>query len=150
MPILAGQIITAGQLNRLQPVVYSATGSSNLVLTTTDTDVPGASVTLTTGTANAIYVAHGVFCFDAGGAVTDFGSGILNVDGAQASGNARWSGEVGTDFGTDTQLWTGTLPAAGSHTLKLQGSRSAAPAGGIQITMLGAFTKILVTIYEVV
>ncbi|MBV7671367.1 hypothetical protein STHAL_18115 [Streptomyces halstedii] len=144
MTILAGQIITAGQLTRLRPTPYEVTASGNLALTTSVVDVPGASITLTTTSPNAIYVAVGTFSFDVVTATTAYAEGMLYVDGAQASGNARWSGEVNTDFGPAAQQWSGTLAAGGSHTLKLRGSASAA---GIQI--LGAFTRLIVTIYEV-
>lgn len=146
MPFLAGQTVKAGQLNRMQPVPYEATGSSNLALTTTEADVPGASITLSTGTANARYVVTGTFSFDITSANTALAEGILHVDGAQASGNARWSGEVTTDFGSATQQWSGTLASAGSHTLKLRSVMSS----GTGIQVLGAFTRIIVTIYEVV
>ncbi|MEU3318844.1 hypothetical protein [Streptomyces sp. NPDC006785] len=145
MPILSGQTVTAGQLNRLRPTPYEVTASSNLALTTTETDVPGASINLNTTAANAIYVATGTFGFDITSSNTNYAEGILHVDGAQASGNARWSGEVNTDFGPGTQQWSGTLAAAGAHTLKLRGSMSS----GTGIQLLGAFTRLIVVVYEV-
>lgn len=145
MPIYAGQTITAGQLARLRPTPYEVTASGNLALTTTETDVPGASIALTTAAANAVYVATGTFSFDITSANTNFGEGILHVDGAQASGNARWSGEVTTDFGPAVQQWSGTLATAGAHTLKLRGVMSA----GTGIQLLGAFTRLIVIVYEV-
>ncbi|MFE2021292.1 hypothetical protein ACFW9O_24920 [Streptomyces sp. NPDC059499] len=146
MPIPAGGIVTAGQLARMQPVVNEATGSSNLALTTTEADVAGATITLTTTTANARYVVTGTFVFDITSATTALAEGILHVDGVQASGNARWSGEVTTDFGTAAQQWSGILASAGSHTLKLRGVMSS----GTGIQVLGAFTRIIATVYEVV
>ncbi|MEU1775336.1 hypothetical protein ABZ501_20270 [Streptomyces sp. NPDC019922] len=146
MPILSGQVLTAGQLTRLQPRPYDVTASGNLALGTAEADVPGASITLTTLAANAVYVATGTFSFDITTATTAFASGALDVDGTAPSGQARWSGEVGTDFGPAVQQWSGTLPAVGNHTFKLRGSMSA----GTGITILGAYTRLIVTVYEVV
>jgi len=144
MDYLAGERITAARINRLKPAVYDATGSGNIALSTTEADVTSASVTLTTETSGAYYVVQGVFAFDITSATTSFATGVLQLDGSSVLGNARWSGEVTTDFGTDTQIWRGAVGTAGSHTFKLRASMSA----GTGIQVLGAFTKILVTIYE--
>ncbi|MGW9242573.1 hypothetical protein ACWGRL_28185 [[Kitasatospora] papulosa] len=146
MPVYAGQNLTAGQFNRLQPRPSEVTASGNLALTTTEVDVPGASLTLATTAANALYVATATFSFDITTATTAFASGALDVDGTAPSGQARWSGEVGTDFGPAVQQWSGTLPAVGNHTFKLRGSMST----GTGITILGAYTRLIVVIYEVV
>ncbi len=146
MSFLAGETITAARLNRLQPTTYSATGSSNLTLSTTTTDITGASITLTSEAANAIYVVTATFAFDVVTATTDYAEGKFYLDSVVQSGFARWSGEVTTDYGTTAQQWRGTLSAAGSHTLKLSASRGS--TGG-QIDVLAAFTKIVATIYEV-
>ncbi|MER5892407.1 hypothetical protein [Streptomyces sp. NPDC001876] len=146
MPVLAGQVLTAGQFNRVQPRPSEVTASGNLALTTVEADVPGASLTVTTTAANAIYVATATFSFDITSATTAFASGSLDVDGSAPSGQARWSGEVATDFGPAVQQWSGTLAAAGNHTFKLRGSMSA----GTGITILGAYTRLIVVVYEVV
>lgn len=145
MPLLAGQIMTAGQAGRLQPRTYEAVGTSNLALTTTEADVPGASITLDAETAGAVYVAHAVFSFDATGTTTAFAAGALDLDGAGVTGNARWTGDLASDFGSPAMLWRGTL-TAGTHTFKLRGSISS----GTGIQVLGAFTKLIVTVHEVV
>ncbi|MGW4040873.1 hypothetical protein ACWEIM_32135 [Streptomyces sp. NPDC004778] len=146
MPILAGQIITAGQLTRLQPVPYEVTGTSNLnPIPVSETDVPGALLSITTTTANAFFVATAVFAFDTISAGTTFAEGRLRVDGVNASGAARWSGPATTDFGTAAQQWSGTLATAGSHPFQLR----AAVNSGSDIQLLGAYTKLQVTIYEV-
>ncbi|MET7412525.1 hypothetical protein [Streptomyces rubiginosohelvolus] len=146
MPILAGQIITAGQLNRLQPVPYEVTGISNLnPVPVAEADVPGALLSITTLAANAFFTATGTFSFDTISATSTFAEGRLRVDGANASGAARWSGPAATDFGPAAQQWSGTLAAAGIHTFQLR----AAANSGADIQLLGAYTKLQVVIYEV-
>lgn len=144
MAFLAGERITAARINRLQPTPYSATGSGNLALSTSEADVTGASITLTTETDGAYYVCHATFAFDITSATTSFATGNMYLDGSAITGSCRWSGEVTTDFGTDTQMWHGAVGTAGSHTFKLRGSMSS----GTGIQILGAFTRIIVTIYE--
>lgn len=142
--LLSGEMLTAPRLNRLQPDPYNAVGTSNLALSTTETDITGASITLTTETAGAYYVAQATFSYDITSATTAFASGICQLDGVSLNGNARWSGEVTTDFGEASFMWRGPVGAAGSHTFKLRGSMSS----GTGIQILAAFTTLLVTIYE--
>jgi hypothetical protein len=144
MVYLAGERITAARINRLKPAVYNAVGSSNLALSTTETDITGASITLTTETAGAYYVVQATFSFDITSATTSFASGVCQLDGSSLTGNARWSGEVTTDFGEASFTWRGAVGTAGSHTFKLRGSMSS----GTGIQVLAAFTTLLVTIYE--
>lgn len=144
MSFLAGERVTAARINRLQPAQYDATGTANLALTTTDTDVAGASITLTTDTNTATYAVTAVFQFDITTATTAFATGSCLLDGVALSGQARWAGANTTDFATGVQVWRGSAGTAGSHTFKLRGSMSS----GTGIQILGAFTKIIVTIYE--
>lgn len=144
MGFAAGETPTAARLNLIQCVPYDATGSANLALAATEADVPGASITLTTLTNGAIYVAQAVFQFDITTATTNFATGACYLDGVALSGQARWAGANATDFATGMQIWKGPVGTAGSHTFKLRGSMSS----GTGIQILGAFTKIIVTIYE--
>lgn len=145
MPILSGQIVTAAQLTRLQPKTYRAVASTALAGPATSADVPGASITLTTETADAIYVAHAVFDYRLTGTPTTLGSGNVAVDGLIGTEYAIFrdgGGSSGTSA-TVAQTYRGTLATAGSHTLKLVGS----PVTGQQINVYSTLT---VTIYEVV
>jgi hypothetical protein len=155
MAFQAGQKVTAAQLNRLQPAVYfTQTSSGTTFSTTTLTDVPGGSVTFTTQNANATYLAQANFSYKTvtAGTASPFTRGALLVDGVQASGESRWSeGATGSDSGDydmAPKSWSGTLPAAGSHTLKLQCALSNV-TGGAQVQCTG-FTDLTVTIFEVV
>jgi hypothetical protein len=150
MAFAAGQRVTAGQLNRVQPTPYSApaTGSGLAMTGTTYTDIPGCSVTLTTQAAGATYVAVGVF--DASVTTTNASTlmlGHLLVDGSADTGIAIKAMDT-ADRDTVTMVWQGTLPSAGSHILKLQGALSAVSAG--TGSFLQTDTKIQVTITEVI
>lgn len=145
MSVAAGQKIRASMLNRLQPVFYQAGLTATQGLTTTTTDLAGASVTFSTTTANAFFVVFGTFVFDITSAATSFAQGKVAVDGVTQTNIVRWAAEVNTDFDTATQTWTGTLAAAGSHTIKLQADLSA----GATMQCLGTHTQLLVMICEV-
>lgn len=106
------------------PTKSRATCSSTLALTSTITDVTGASVTVTL-TRALNYIAWGVF--DAQAVVSAAGStavGYLAVDGSQLTEQAVYRQLTSGERGTVAQVWDGSL-AAGSHTLKLQGSATA-------------------------
>lgn len=148
MPFTGLQIVTADQLNRLQPITYSEMASSALtVTTTTDTDIPGCSITLTTGANNATYVASAIFDCDA--TVTNATTlivGKLFVDGAAALGTSTYAMDTALRA-TIAEMWVGTLATAGSHTLKLTGALNVAAGTGV---FRATNTKITVTITEVV
>ncbi|MFD3640953.1 hypothetical protein [Streptomyces griseus] len=150
MPILAGQIVTASQLNRMQPSTTDAIASSAtpVLATTTIVDVPGATITLTTTTPNAIYRVVGTFDVLPGAtSPTVLVFGFLNVDGVTDTGVAI-QGLTSSIRSTVSQTWRGTLAAAGSHTLKLQASLSGSLASGA--TVRPQNSKISVEISEVV
>lgn len=148
MPFLAGQTITAAQLNRIQPVTYEGIASSTLSTTTTVADVVGASVTLTTTAANAIYVVNATFdMFASTASGTTALQGRLDVDGVNAGREAVFIAATTGERGTVHQQWRGTLALAGSHTLKLRGLKSGA-VGTYQI--ISGSTIIGIEITEVV
>ncbi|MEO3923017.1 hypothetical protein ABGB07_03925 [Micromonosporaceae bacterium B7E4] len=147
--ILAGEIVPAGRLGRMQPVTYEAAASSSLDITdsTTISDITGASVTLTTAAANAIAIVDGTF--DCNVITTNASTlmlGRLNVDGSDQTAQATYAMDTALR-GTVTQTWRVTLASAGSHTLKLRGSLSAASGRGV-FTFQN--TKIQIMILEVV
>ena len=147
MAFASGQKITAARLNRLQPVTYEASASSSLTLTTTLTDVTGASITLTTLTDGALYIAEAVFDMNVATAASgQLAEGHLGVDGSDQTARAlRQMNAV--DRATVAQRWRGTLVSAGSHTFKLRGLKSGASGVASIVT---THTKLQVTIYEVV
>jgi hypothetical protein len=148
MPILAGQILTAGQAARLQPVPYIAPASSPLTsVNATYADIPGCSITLNTTAANAKYVASATFDCNVGNtSPTILMVGRMLVDGNPDSGLAI-KGMVVADRATVHMQWQGVLAALGSHTFKLQGALTATLATGG--TFQQTDTKLQVTILEV-
>ncbi|MEV2203859.1 hypothetical protein AB0E11_28405 [Streptomyces fradiae] len=144
--VYAGQIITANMWNRLQPVPYLARASASLTKTdTTYTDIPGASVPITTTAANAVYVVEAVFdCVVGGVAASNRMLGRIVTDGTAEDGFAIHQ-MVQLDRDTVATMARGTFAAAGAHTIKLQGALSAAAGSGtFQI-----YTQVKVTVYEV-
>ncbi|MFJ9662859.1 hypothetical protein ACIRPR_33530 [Streptomyces griseoflavus] len=142
MPLQPGQRITAARINRLQPRTYHAIGSGTVTGAVTNADVTGAAVTFTTETADATYTAVCVWDVDLTGATTATGTARMAADGVAQSPLATFGQEVGTDRLTVTQTYSGTLGAAGSHTLKLLAS----PAANQSIQ--GVNSSILVTVME--
>ena len=151
MAILAGQIVTADQLNHLQPMRYYAQGTTPFsISTTTFVAIPNCSITLSTDTA-AVYSVQANFSYHVTTpAATVFTRGALFLDGAQLSGESRWSeGSTGmdaSDFNMAPKAWGGTLSAAGTHTFDL---RAAVSSAGLVYDSTG-FTDITVVIYEIV
>ncbi|MFE2019893.1 hypothetical protein ACFW9O_17840 [Streptomyces sp. NPDC059499] len=146
MPFLAGQKVTAGQLNRVQPVTYEAVGTTTQDGPLTDADVTSCSVTFNTTTANATAVVNCSFDYDITVATTTLGSGRLNVDGVGESRYATFQQGPGnaSDRMTAAQSYRVILAAAGSHTLKLTFT---VPTG---MRLTGVYTSLVATIYEVV
>lgn len=117
------------QLNTTRTKYKSAraTGSVTAV-TTTVTDVAGASVSFSTAEPNTVVKITGVFDVDSSGG--DIFVGVCVVDGGSAeSGEAHFSG-IGR--GTVVQHWIVTLTSSGAHTAKLRCSKTAG-GGSTQI-----------------
>lgn len=148
MPILAGQTLTAAQLNRLQPAPYEAEATSTLTLGTSVADIVGATYTLSTSAANALYVVDATF--DCWAEVVSGVTAIqcrLDVDGVNAGREGVFLGATTGERATIHQQWKGTLASSGSHTLKLRGLKS---AGVGTYKIVATSTVIGITIYEVV
>lgn len=148
MAFASGQRISSARLNRIQPVTYDVAATSALTLSTTETDITGALITLTTSAANAIYVASAVFDMEATTAAAAVMQGRLSVDGSTQTEEALLDGSYSSDARvTSAQLWRGTLASAGSHTFQLRGLKTAA-VGVMRINNI--HTTLTVTILEVV
>lgn len=104
--------------------MLSAVCTTLLDLTTTETDVTGATVTFITNRPGASVLCLGSFYFSAAGATTSVGSGKLNVDGVTQAGFANFTGDAATQARANVQqTWPVMLAEAGSHTIKLRGSQ---------------------------
>lgn len=112
----AGAKLYASEL----PFVSRAVASSLLALTSTITDVPGATVTNVLS-RNLNFIAWGVFDTETLAAATTTAIGYLYIDGAAEAEQALLKDTVSGERATIAQVWTGSL-GAGSHTLTLRGS----------------------------
>lgn len=141
------QIVTADELNRLRAVPYSEMASSALTVTTTaDTDIPGCSISVTTGANNALYFVTAIFdCEVTVIHATNLMVGKLYVDGAAGLGSSTYRMNT-TSRASVAETWQGTLPAAGVHVLKLTGGLNATPGSGV---FRATNTKISALIIEV-
>ncbi|MFS0697813.1 hypothetical protein [Streptomyces nitrosporeus] len=146
MPILAGSIVTAGQLGRMQPRPYKGGAqTSTLIGPLTNADAPGVQLTFTTEMPNALIVASIACDFDPTGTVTGLSSGRLWVDGSGVGEFAVYQqgpGSVG-DRGTTPQHYREIIPAAGTHTAKLVVTLGT----GVN---LNVYSTLTITVYEVV
>jgi hypothetical protein len=125
--------------------IASAGSSADLTVSTTITDIASATVTFTTTKINALWVAT---CqFDMHATATSAGDsirGYLAVDGTNQGGVALLTMDT-VGRATTAGVWTGTLAATGSHTLKLRGDKTTA-GGTSQIRT--STTKLVVQVYE--
>jgi hypothetical protein len=129
VPIVSGRPPTTAQLVRLQTVIYSAVQSNTgaQTFTTTEADSVGCTVTFTTATAGATYTVYGVGDFEvtaASAAVVAVGR--LAVDGTTITSKEMHLRADAVGRATVSQVWTGSLPASGSHTIKLRILKNAA------------------------
>lgn len=120
MPVLSGDIITAATLNRLQPKTYSATASSNLAGSATDTDVPGATVTFNTETDSATVEIKAAVSYN-WTANTAVATVECWQDSTPLTGKAICDPDNTTGRVTAYQEWKVSPGIAGSYTFKLVG-----------------------------
>lgn len=143
--MLAGQIVTAGQLNRMQPKPYAAAATGPLTASTAYTLIPGCTLTIATTVPGAIWTATGVFdCNVTTVHATNLMVGRLTVNGSSDSGLAIHAMDT-LDRDTVAMLWgPGTLAAAGNHVFNMEGViNGSGGAGGFL-----AYSRLAVTVYE--
>jgi len=144
MPILAGQIVTAGQLDRMQPRSYKAAQTAALAGSVSNADVPGCSVTFTTKAPGATVVANIVCDFDPSGALGGLSNCRLAIDGSGVGEYAVYqSAGAIADRQSTPQNYREVVSAAGTHTVKVVASLAS------NMT-LNVYTTLVVTVYEVV
>ncbi|WP_228974940.1 hypothetical protein [Streptomyces sp. DH12] len=146
MAFAAGERITAARLNRLRPSTYFAQATGPLTRTdTTYAAIPGASVTFSTSTAGAEYTVDAIFdCAVGTASASTRMLGRIVTDGTAEGGFAIHEMDQ-ADRDTVATMARGTLGAAGSHTILLQGALSAAAGSGT----FQAFTQLKVTVTEI-
>lgn len=130
MSFLAFQIVRASALNRIQPVSYTAIQSNTgtQTVTTTESDLVGASVTFTTATAaSCTLVAIYDVEVTATGASTF--QGRISIDGATVTTKeGHLTGNGALIRVSVSQVIEFTLSGAGSHTVKMRSLKTAAAA----------------------
>lgn len=148
MPFVAGQIVRASALNRIQPVPYFGVQSGNggfQVVTTTPTDCKNCVVNFTSLTA-AVCVVEAFFDFETSATGAAVLQGQLVVDGVTQSGEAH--GEVQTiERATPGHSWRFVLSGAGAHVVKLQAAKTAALG---TCNVYDTHTEFTLTVYEIV
>ncbi|MEV3848084.1 hypothetical protein AB0J30_14970 [Streptomyces microflavus] len=144
MPVWAGQIVTAGLFNRLQPRKHLAEASGSLTATTVYQPIPGCSLVAPSTMAGAAWSALGIFdCNVSTIHATNLMVGRLTVDGTSQSGLAIHAMDT-ADRDTVAMVWGGTLAAIGNHTFTMEGViNGASGAGGFF-----AYSRLEVTITE--
>lgn len=103
-----------------------AASVTSLPTSHTETDITGASLSLTTTKPNAVLMITASFDFSIGNAATQDVEGLCNVDTVDLVGKAEaqltTTGQRGTYIGT----WTTTIPTAKTFTVKLRGINNTA------------------------
>jgi hypothetical protein len=126
MGFLAGDLITAARLNRLKPTPYWKAATGTLAASQTNQDIPGATITFNTETDLAEVQCWWNVDPDLSGASTSLGSSRLLLDNITPSDVfTTYVAEVATDRATVGQSFKFTIPTAGSHTIKIQGTTPA-------------------------
>lgn len=114
-------VANVNQLNTTRTKYKKAACTTNAVLTTTATDLPGATISFTTVEPNTQVLVIGVFDMDQSTG-TDIGIGSCVVDGVAQSGAANFYG----GRSCNTQSWLVNIVSAGVHTAKLQVAKAGA------------------------
>lgn len=141
MAFLAGETITAGRLNRLQPKLYHATGTGlDIGALQDDVDVPGLSIPVSVGTAGATYqatIAVSFYNISPSGAV---GSARLYLDNLGVGVFGVYADADNSGKATVVQTYQGTISTAGSHTFKVVATT---PGGQTIKTTFSTFSLIV-------
>lgn len=143
MAFLAGEDITAGRLNRLQPKKYIVYQTSTLTGAVTNTLVPGCTISITNETAGATWTCWWALDFDLTSATTSAGTGRARVDGILATTFGVYAAEVTTDRATPGNFATGTLATAAAHTFELVATLPANMQLATQSALLIEITEVV-------
>ncbi len=140
--IVLGNVTISGSLSSASALKYlEARSSADETVTTSVTDVNGATLTFTTPAANTVVKVTSYWDVSTTGG-TDTFIGTLYVDGSvYGFGEAHDEGAGTSGRTTLAQGWTVTLASAGSHTLKLRRTKT---SNSDTLTLFGIHTKIQV------
>jgi len=136
----AGERITASKLSTTR---ISAACDAGFTPGTSVADISGMTITFTTTRANV--VVHAIAVLDAEALTTTPSTGTLVgellVDGSAQSAQILWNAGVAAASNDDArgpgvQSWLVTLASAGSHTLKMRGSRVGGTASHMRVNAI--------------
>lgn len=116
MAFASGQRVTAVMLNRITRNDLSANVTSDTTVTTTETDLAGASISVTTIQPNTKLLITAAIDFEATGS-SDFSYVKLMVNGVLDLRNLILQG---TGRFALSKTWTVTIASAGTYTIKLR------------------------------
>lgn len=119
MPFVAGQKVTAAQLNAVTWTATQSNKTTNQALTTSYVDLAGCSVTITSFVASAVIKITASLDLEATGA-GDIGIISCQVGASTLTGDLNFNG---TGRHGEERTWVHTLGAAGSYTVKLKGMK---------------------------
>lgn len=141
-----GTFSRSGATARLMTQCYTVACTAQVDLTTSsDVDITGATQTFTTLMPNARYVVFGSIYWAAIVASNGLAQGKLSVDGTNQGATINFTGLASTPSRENLgQCWSGTLAAAGSHTIKLR----AAGAGSGTQRVNATSTTLTIMIFE--
>jgi hypothetical protein len=135
----AGRIISPIQM-------FQAAATSILTLSTTETDIPGATVNVTTVGVNAKVMVWGTFDFKC---VTQSGTivmeGLCSIGGVTQAESANSLETATNQRHSVASFWLATLATPGTYTIKLRASQNA--AGG-SYQAVSPHTKMVVQVME--
>lgn len=127
---------------RRAATVIGARATSTLALTTSYADIAGTSLTFTTVSADALMQLTTIFDFELT-ALSGAGLGRPLLDGGTLGTQTAVLLEA-ANRATVAQVYTATIAAAGSHTLKLQASKTGAGGTSNALTPHTGWTAVLI------
>jgi hypothetical protein len=140
LSVTEGKIADAAATSRkIAPTTGLVTASGNLSLTSSNQDVPGASLSITPAVASVLLVTAS---FDAQASNSGQFVGLIELDGVQVGTFARHYASTASERATVTALARLVLDA-GPHTVKLRGSNLVGTLGTIHAPSTG-FSYMLV------
>lgn len=140
MAVLAGEKVRASSF----PLVYQGDATAALTLSTTSTDITGATVTFTTSKNNCPVVI--TCCYDMRITATGTGYcyGQVAVDGVTNAKQALFVAQSAETRVAQSFTFYTTLASSGSHTIKLKGKKDSV---GTAIIENGSNTGVTVMVF---
>jgi hypothetical protein len=144
MSFLAGDLLTAQRINRLQNKSYHIKSSGNLPASSTGVDIPGATIPFTTETDGATVQVWFTVDFDnTASPAANVGSVRAFMDATGGAVFGIYGANITDGRSTIAQMDEFVIPTAGAHTIKLTATT---PANMI----VNQYTTLKIIVNEVV